>query len=234
MPFHYSLCSLYWCHECVCGGGMVSLLLDSSESSDPPRGPLQHHPSIWEAGCPVTAREWGSPGSPQGFQLFPCCGEGGGKLVLPTSLLGLLWHHPGWQEASLSQPDEGAKLSSLHWAFTVRGVGGMICFWGRVGQYVRVLKRNRPIECVHGCVCVCVQVYVCVSVCMYQREIDLGNCLTIGGGWSEVCRVDWQTEDLGKNWCRNSSPQAVWRQNSLFLVGRRGWENTCFFIKVIN
>ena len=48
-------------------------------------------------------------------------------------------------------------------------------------------------------VCVCVQVYVCVSVCMYQREIDLGNCLTIGGGWSEVCRVDWQTEDLGKN-----------------------------------
>ena len=34
---------------------------------------------------------------------------------------------------------------------------------------------------------------------MYQREIDLGNSVTIGGGWSEVCRVVWQTEDLGKN-----------------------------------
>ena len=170
MPFHYSLCSLYWCHECVCGRGVVLLLLDSSESSDPPRGPLQHHPSIWEAGCPITARELGSPGSPQGFQLLPCCGEGGGTLVLPTSLLGLLWHHPGWQEASLLQPDEGAKLSSLHWAFTVRGVGGMICFWGRVGQYVRVLKRNRPIECVRVCVCVCAG--VCVCECLYVSERD--------------------------------------------------------------
>ena len=152
-----------------------------------------------------------------------------GSLLLPRSLLGLLWHHPGWLEAFLLQPDEGGKLGSLYWAFTVRGMGGKICSWGSVDWYIRVLKRNRSIECVHM-----VYTCICACVCMYQREIDLGNRLTVDGGCSEVCRVDWQTEDLGKNWCHSSSPKAVWRQNSLFLVGRRGWENTCISIKVIN
>lgn len=125
MPFYYSLCSLmprvcvfvegswphyFWAvvkvltlHGALSSTTLTFKRLAASLLSG--RGEVQA-PCLASSCCHDVVREEGSCFCPPPYWVFS----------------------DTIQEASLLQPDEGAKLASLHWAFTVRGMGGMICF----------------------------------------------------------------------------------------------------------
>lgn len=158
------------------------------------------------------------------------------RVESPGSLLSLPWHHPGVGGPSL-QPGESRSLSSSLDIYFQRygwddsfGEGSLWLMY-----FIRVLQRNWPIECVR------VYMYLYVCICLYlwerererkrererrgERDWDWFNLICVkgltymieGSGKSEMCRIGWQSEDPGKNWCCSWSPKAVWMQNFLFL-----------------